>query len=183
MLATEPITELENKPPAAKPLLEEHAANEAMRHIPTLSWICDKLDVDVRKRVEKLCAAVESKMTAEADGEIRALCRALDRLADSAKHIRSNGHGPNEPLQKLRWSINHALSCVRFLDSATFGRRAPFHQFEKSKSEPVYAAFLIVLAHLARFAEIARTIDPDVDERLCEGLVQLEEPLRAQPIA
>ena len=129
MLATEPTTELESK-------LEEHSANEAMRHIPTLAWISDKLDVDLRKRIEKLCAAVESKMNGDADNEIRALCRALDRLADAAKHIRVNGHGPTDALQKVRWSLNHALSCLRLVDAATFGRREPFHHFDKSKSEP-----------------------------------------------
>jgi len=183
MLATEPITEPENNPATAKSPLEEHHANELMRHIPTIAWMGDKLDGDLRHRIEKLCAAIESKMNADAESELRALSRALDRLADAAKHIRNNGHGPNEPLHKVRWSINHALSCVRLVDDATFGRRAPFHHFEKSKSETLYAAFLVVLHNIERLTRVARSIDPAVTEQLCEGLVQLEEPLREQPMA
>jgi len=178
MLATEPTTELEGKPQ-----LEEHAANEAMRHIPAAGWMSEKLDGDVRRRIDTLCASLESKMNAEADGALRALCRALERLADAAKHVRNNGHGPNDAVQKVRWSINHALSCVRLIDNATYGRRAPFHHFEKSKSETVYAAFLVVLDAVDRLTRVVRTIDPDLDDKMNEGLVQLTEPLRTQPIA
>ena len=183
MLATEQTTELETKPAAAVARLEEHATNAPMRHIPTLAWMADKLDTDLRRRIEKLCASLESHMTPEAENEVRALCRALDRLADASKHIRNNGHGPNESSQRVRWSINHALSCLRLVDAATFGRRAPFHHFEKSKSEPVYAAFLVVIEHVRRLTEVVRTLDAGIDERLNEGLVQLQEPLREQPIA
>ena len=182
MLATEQTPELESKP-ATKPELEEHATNAAMRHIPSLTWLCDKLDGDLRRRIEKLCAALDSHMTAEADHEVRGLCRALDRLADASKHIRNNGHGPNEALHKVRWSLNHALSCLRLVDAATFSRRAPFHHFEKSKSELVYAAFLVVIDHVYRLMTVVRTIDPGIDDSLNEGLVQLQEPLREQPIA
>jgi len=183
MLATEQSTETETKPAATVAPLEVHATNAPMRHIPALSWMCDKLDGDLRRRIEKLCASLESHMTAGGENEVRMLCRALDRLADAAKHVRSNGHGPSEASQKVRWSINHALSCLRLVDATTFGRREPFHHFEKSKAEPLYAAFLVVVEHVHRLTEVVRTIDPSIDERLNEGLVQLQEPLREQPIA
>ena len=182
MLATEQTTELESKP-ATKPMLEEHASNEPMRHIPTLAWMCDKLDEDVRRRLEKLSAAIEAHSTAGAENELRALCRALDRLADAAKHIRNNGHGPTEALQKVRWSLNHALSCLRLVDAATFGRREPFHHFDKSTSETIYGAFLVMLVHVERVTIAVRAIDPAIDDQLNEGLVRLNEPLREQPIA
>jgi hypothetical protein len=183
MLATEQTTELESKPAPSPALLEEHASNEPMRHIPTLGWMCDKLDTDVRRRLEKLSASIETHATAEAENELRALCRALDRLADVAKHIRVNGHGPTDALQKLRWSLNHALSCLRLVDAATFGRREPFHHFDKSKSELIYGAFLVVLVHVQRVTIAVRAIDPAIDDHLNEGLVRLNEPLREQPIA
>jgi len=154
-----------------------------MRHIPPIGWISEKLDGDLRRRVEKLCVALEGRMTPEAENELRALCRALDRVADAGKHIRSNGHGPNDALQKVRWSMNHAVSCVRLVDSATFGRRAAFHHFEKSKAEGLYGAFLIVIDRIHRLTDVLRTIDPAIDEHLCEGLVRLTEPLREEPIA
>ncbi len=183
MLATEQTTDVETKPAPKPALLEEHAANAAMRHIPSLSWLCDKLDGDLRRRIEKLCAALEPRMTAEGEAELRGVCRALDRLADASKHIRNNGHGPNDALHKARWSVNHALSCLRLVDSSTFGRRAPFHHFEKSKSEAVYAAFLVMIHHVERLTNAVRAVDPGIDESLSEGLVQLSEPLREQPIA
>ena len=182
MLATEQVTELESKP-APKALLEEHATNEVLRHIPAATWMADKLDGDVRRRIDKLCAAIETKMTPDAERDVRALARALDRLADVSKHIRTNGNGPKEPAPKLRWSLNHALSCLRLVDAATFARRAPFHQFEKSKSEIIYGAFLVVLHHLHRLTGVVRAIDAEIDEQLCQGLVQLGEPLREEPIA
>jgi len=154
-----------------------------MRHIPPIGWISEKLDGDLRRRVEKLCAAIEGRMTPEAENELRALCRALDRVADAAKHIRSNSHGPNEVLQKVRWSMNHAVSCVRLVDAAAFGRRGPFHLFEKSKAEPLYGAVLIVIDHIHRLTDVLRAIEPAIDEDLLEGLVRLNEPLREQPIA
>ena len=174
MLATEETT---------KAPLEEHATNEPMRHVPAIGWMCDKLDGDIRRRLEKLCASIKAHPTPEADTELRALCRALDRLADFAKHVRNNGHGPNDALHKTRWSLNHALSCMRLVDAATFGRREPFHHFDRSKSEPLYAHFLVVLDHVSRVTIAVRPIDPSIDERLLEGVVRLTEPLREQPIA
>jgi hypothetical protein len=184
MLATDTEQPLEADAKAdAKPHLEEHSANEPMRHIPTAPWMADKLDGDIRRRVEKLVAVIEATHDPNAENELRGLCRALDRLADAAKHIRNNGHGPNDAVQKSRWSINHAVSCLRLVDASTFGRRGPFHHFEKSKSEPLYAAFLVVLDHLNRLVPVVRALDPGIDERLCEGWVTLSEPLREQPIA
>lgn len=182
MLATEATTELESKP-APKPSLEEQSTNEVMRHIPPIGWIAEKLDVDLRRRIDKLCASIESQLTPDAENELRALCRALDRLADTAKHIRSNSHGPNDVLQKVRWSMNHAVSCVRLVEPATFGRRGACHHFEKSKAEPLYGALLAVICAVERLTCLVRTIDPHIDERLQEGLVRLDEPLREQPIA
>ena len=162
---------------------EQHASNELMRHIPSLAWLCEKLDGDMRRRIDRISASVEGHVTPEIEEELRALSRALDRLADAAKHIRNNGHGPNEPLPKLRWSLNHALTCLRLADAATFARRAPFHTFERSKSEAIYGAFLVVIDHLGRVLDVVRPIDPGIDERLYEGLVKFEEPMREQPIA
>ena len=182
----EPVQETAVEPVhtiAHAPHLEQHADNEPMRHIPALTWMSEKLDGDVRRRIDKMTAALDTHPAPEIEHEIRCLSRALDRLADASKHIRNNGHGPNEPLPKLRWSLNHALSCLRLTEAATFGRRAPFHTFERSKSETIYGAFLTVLHHLQRLLEVVRPIDPRIDERLNEGLVQLIEPLREQPIA
>jgi len=40
-----------------------------------------------------------------------------------------------------------------------------------------------VIQHVQRLIPMIREIDPDIDDRLYEGLVQLQEPLRREPIA
>jgi hypothetical protein len=83
----------------------------------------------------------------------------------------------------MAWSVNHAVSCLNSLDPSLFGRRCPFHTFERSKSEPVYGATVAVLSHLRDLTALVRTIDPDIDGRLLDGLVTLQEPLRREPMA
>jgi hypothetical protein len=75
------------------------------------------------------------------------------------------------------------VSCLSSLDAALFGRRCPFHTFERSKSEPVYGATVAVLSHLRDLTNIVRTIDPDIDGRLLDNLVNLQTPLRRDAIA
>jgi len=180
------LTEATEKP-ATKPLLEVWGRNEVMRHVPSLEWLIWKLDYDVRRRIEKLYVSIATlhhddprRVPIEEVG--RALCRALDRLADTARHTRTN-HPPSDLGDRLSWSVNHAVSCVQSLDPSLFGRRCPFHTFERSKSEPVYGGMVAVLSHVRSLTEIARTVDPDVDGRLLDDLVALKEPLRREPIA
>jgi len=42
---------------------------------------------------------------------------------------------------------------------------------------------LAVIAHLHRLQDLARAIDPTVDEKIYADLVTLNEPLRREPIA
>jgi hypothetical protein len=42
---------------------------------------------------------------------------------------------------------------------------------------------LRVIEQVKQLTTLVRDIDPDVDERLYEGLVKLSEPLRHDPIA
>lgn len=172
---------------ATKPLLEVWGRNEIMRHVPTAAWLVWKLDHDLRPRIEKLYAPFaalphDDPRRAAVEEILRALCRAIDRLADTARHSRIN-QPPQDPGERLTWSIGHAVSCLNSLDPSLFGRRCPFHTFERSRSEPVYGAMVAVIAHVNRLTAAVRTIDPDVDARLLDGLVMSEQPLRADPIA
>jgi hypothetical protein len=167
--------------------LEIHSQNERMRHIPSSDWMLRKMEGDVRQRVDLMvdvfhASSGDNTHRGELEGALRGLCRSVDRLADAARHGRIN-HAPNEIGAHLHWSIEHAVANLRGLDSETFGRRAPFHLFERSRSEPVYGAFLAVLAAIDRALAIARTIDPALDEQLYAHLVRLETPLRVEPIA
>jgi hypothetical protein len=173
--------------PAAALPLEIHAQNEQMRHIPVSDWMIRKLDGDVRRRTELLLDVLrtlpgDDPRHADLEGPLRSLCRCIDRLADAVRHGRNN-HAPNEIAAHLRWSLEHAVANLRTLDMETFGRRAPFHHFDRSRAEAVYGALLCVFASLDRAVEVARAIDPLLDERLYAHLVQLETPMRREPMA
>ena len=187
MLATEEQTAPpdDHGPPAS--LLEQWSQNERMRHVPTLEWIRQKLDHDVRHKLEKLLVPwsdlpASDQRHAAIDTELRAVCRALDRVADVAWR-NHRGHAPNELAGKVRWSLDHAVQNLAVADAETFGRRYPFHTFERSNAEPLWGSMLSVLDHLQRVVPLIREIEPQIDERIYEGLVNLVEPLRGEPMA
>jgi hypothetical protein len=180
-------TEIPQPPAAPTPHLETLGANERMRHIPAAEWIAEKVDGDIRRRIDILCTSFGSLAQADpvrqaADAELTALCRSLDKLADLAKHSRSNAHGA-DIATKVREALAHAAANLRAMDANAFGRRAPFHAFERSKAEPLVAALLVVISCVNRVTTVLRQADPRLDEHLLEGLVVLREPLRSEPIA
>ena len=75
------------------------------------------------------------------------------------------------------------MSSLNSLDANLIGRRYPFQTLERSKAELLYGVLLLVIDHVHRVTALARTIDPNIDEKLLEGLVTLKEPLREQAIA
>ena len=182
MVATEPV-----EPPAARPPLETWGKNERMRHVPSVAWMAWKLDNDLRLRLEKLFAPFAALPTddprcAAIETEFRALCRAIDRFAEMVRHSRG-AQGPQELSIRVPWSIGQAAGALHVLDENLFGRRYPFHTFERSKGETTYGALLVIIDHVNRVTPLIRAVDPRVDERLYEDLVHLEEPLREAPIA
>lgn len=189
MLATEPTTTPEpTPPPAPAPLLETWPGNEKMRHIPAAGWMIQKLDVDLRRRIDHLYNVYanlshEDPRHAPLEHELRALCKAIDRIADVARRPRGQQHPPTDLGNRLGWGISHAVQNLHQAETDTFGRRLPFQTFERSNAEPLRAALLVVIEHVHRLQEMVRAIDPNIDERLYEGLVELKEPLRREPIA
>jgi hypothetical protein len=188
MLATEEPTSSAGGADPHSPHLETHAHNERMRHIPSLTWMAQKLDGDIRRRIEKLWLpysdlAASDPRHPRMEAELRALCRSLERVADVARRHRAHHHPPNDLGSRLNWTISEAVSSLNTAEAATFGRRFPFHTFERSNAEPLWAAMLVVIQHVQKLVELVREIDPEIDERVFEGLVQLQEPLRREPIA
>ena len=175
--------------PAVQPAVQEQwRQNERMRHVPAISWMVQKLDGDLRHRVEKLFAVYASLPPndphhSDLEHELRALCRCIDRVADVAKRPRGNAHPPTDLGHRISWGISHAVTNLKEADVDTFGRRFPFQTFERSNAEPLWAAMLAVIEHVHRLTEKIRAIDPGIDERLYEGLVVLNEPLRREPMA
>ena len=182
ILATEPVPETNGKQPSGS-ALETWSQNERMRHVPGIDWMAWKLDVDVRRRVEKLIAPVltidvSDPRRMRIEEEFKTLYRALERFADVARHVRNNGHHvPADLGGKIGAAISHAVTSVRSNDANLIGRRFPFHTFERSKAEPLYAALLVVLSVVERIVPLVREVDPRLDERLLEGLVVLQNPV------
>lgn len=187
MLATEEPTAPSHDPAPRPNLLEQWSGNERMRHVPPLAWISDKLDHDVRRRLEKLLLPFSDIGAADPrhapiEHELRAVCRSLDRIADVASRRGRGGHPPNDLIPKVRWSLDHAVQNLAAADSETFGRRFPFQTFERSNAEPLWGALLSLLQHVQNLVPLIREIEPDIDERMYEGLVNLVEPMRRDPM-
>lgn len=181
MLATEPTT-------PESTLLEHWSQNERMRHIPALTWMIQKIDVDVRRRFEIFFTPFSTLDPADPrhapiEHEFRGLIRSLDRVADVAKRPRSQTHPPIDIAPRINWSVNHAVGNLQAVDPETFAKRYPFQTFERSNAEPLNAAMLAVVDHLHRLQELVRVIDPSIDEAIYADLVKLEQPLRREPIA
>ncbi len=185
-LATEPTIEVAAKPQPLPPL-ETWALNEPMRHVPTIQWVIEKLERDVRRRLDILTAATEplpasDPQRAPIEEALRRVCTALDRLADAARHSRS-GNPPADLASRISWSMTNAISSLRTVDANAFGHRYPYHTSERSKAEYVYAALLLLLYRLEKVVPLVREADRTVDEHLLQGLVNLQEPMRQEPMA
>ena len=180
ILATEPAPAATDEKRSTLPPLETWAANERMRHVPTPEWMARKIETDLRRRVEILMPVFVSlpgadPRHAQFEADLRALCRSLERLADAAKPTaRQNGHDLPQRIDAL---LTVAATNVRSLETTPMGRRNPYHSFDRSKAEPLYAALLSVFCHIDRVITLARAIDPGIDERLLEGLVVLQNPV------
>lgn len=180
ILATEPAAAATEKRNTLPPL-ETQSGNERMRHVPTAEWMARKLETDVRKRLDNLLRVFGDVPAADPrhaayETELRALCKALERVIDIAKiSTRHNGHG--DLPSRLEEVLTQAAATLRALEPTPFGRRHPYHAFDRSKAEPVYASVLSVLCHTDRALTLARAIDPRLDERLLDGLVVLANPV------
>ncbi len=168
---------------------ESWSENERMRHVPALSWLLEKIEGDLRPKLEKIWLPysdlpASDPSHAPIEAELRAFCRSLDRVADvAARRHRGNGHPPNDLRSRIDWSFSHAIASLTAADADLFGRRLPFQTFERSNAEPLWAALLAAIQHVHRLVDLVRPIDPTIDERMYEGLVKLNEPLRREPIA
>lgn len=171
-----------------KTLLETWGKNERLRHIPPIEWILQKVDGDLRRRIGLLHASFaalppdDSRWPAM-EAQFRALCRALDRLSDIARHGRSATQPPAELGARIDWSINAAVANLRSVDPTLFGRRYPFQTFERSKAEPLFAALLVIIDLTYRMIPAVRAIDPAIDEQLLAGVVRLQQPLPEKAMA
>ena len=178
-------------PPEKKSFLETWSGNDRMRHVPAVVSMLQKVDGDLRRRLALLLAplatvSADDQRRAAIDVALRAVCRGLERISEVARQGRpggGNGHGPQDLPSKIQSALEQAVACLRSVDADLVGRRYPVQTFERSKAEPLYAALLMTIDALDRLTNVARAIDPTVDERLYEGLVTLQQPLDSRPLA
>ena len=172
ILATEAATAATVEKSSTLAPLESSNANERMRHVPTAEWMSRKLDGDLRRRIDIVLSSflnlpASDPRHASVDVEFRGLCKSLERLTDAAKPQRHNGNNHQNDLKaRMETLLANAAASLRALEPTAFGRRNPYHFFEKSKAESVYAALLAVICHIERVITLVRTIDPGIDERL-----------------
>lgn len=188
MLATEPDPSGTTQPAPRASILENWSANERMRHVPTIAWMVQKLDGDVRRRIDALWLPysdlpASDPRHAALEAGFRSLCKSLDRVGDVARHHRGHPHPPVELGNRVQWSLGQAIANLKGGDSDSFGRRFPFQTFERSNAEPLWAAMLATIQQVQKLTELVRDVDPQIDEKVYEGLVTLVEPLRRDPIA
>src|SRR5437868_728218 len=105
---------------AGRSLLETWARNEPMRHVPSAEWMAWKVDHDLRRRIEILFGAyaaltVDDARRGPVENELRALCRAIDRLSDAARHARNN-HPPHDFGDRIAFALNQSVASLNSLD-------------------------------------------------------------------
>jgi hypothetical protein len=183
------ITEAETSPvttPEKKSYLEQQSSNERMRHVPRLERIRRMVDEEIPSTFRKLRSAVDDmpqhdERHAGLDAELKSFCRAIDRITEVVRQ-RNGHHPPTDLSARIEQALANASATLAGLDADLFGRRYAVQTHERSKAEPIWAAVLVVCDHLRRITALARAIDPNLDERLLEGLVVLQHPLNDETL-
>jgi hypothetical protein len=166
-----------------KPLvLETISTNPRMRHIPSIEWMIRKLESTLHERLELMISSIQRSEAPEpqrrqVDAAIHALARAFEKVCEMARPGRSHHADRHDPVSHVRSALVGAVSALRSVDPETFGRREPFHHFDRSRSELLYGTILSALQHSDALLELVRPLDPGIDERLYAHLVNLSQPL------
>jgi len=169
--------------------MEQQRQNEVMRHIPTLARTRERIGKNYRSIAEKLfSSAYERGAVTPADVEngFRSLARCIEKFSESIRHTRINGHNQQEMGKRLSAAFDQALLALDSIHADEYGRRAPFHLFDRSHAETIFASVLMIGVHLERLIVLVAKIDPDLNERLLADTIRLEHPLNEQvlqPIA
>ena len=168
--------------------METVGHTEEMRHIPPLQLIIQKLDSEVRTRIEILysssfesAAALDSATVNQLETRFRQICRWLERLGELARGKRPHLNHDFNLRSRVRSALGFAIESLRGFDATQFRRRQPFHYFERSRAECIYGAFLMVSGELDRLTVLATAIDPDLAAKLSESAPQATEELVATP--
>lgn len=142
-----------------------------MRHVPSPEWMAGKVDGDLRGRINKMTAVFAELASADprystAETGLRALCNAIESLAIVAGGRRNGAETQAALPARIDAALTHAAATLRSLENTPFARRHPYHWFDRSKAEQIYAALVVVIGHVERLVPAIRAVDPDIDEKL-----------------
>ena len=164
--------------------------DEVMRHVPPVEWTRGKLS-DYEARAGKLLGAVQQfsgsaprEAALRCETELLSLARSVERFTTVAgKSPHTGGHDPKARVER---AFHEAHAALRTADEARLTRRRHYTEVTRSPGELLWAALLVIGDHLTRATVAVSALDPDIYERLLEGLVVKEHPVNSetlQPIA
>ena len=169
-------------------MLESWSSNERMRHVSPIEVLLQRLDGEMGTSIEKLVAScagardLPESVRMQVEHELRELCRAIERVSETARTIRPAGHAPSELAARIGHAMQNAVASLKAVDGELYGRRYPFQTLERSKAEPLAGSMLVVGEHLRRLTRLVRTFDPGIDEKLLAGLVVQASPVDDQTL-
>lgn len=154
--------------------LEQFASNPENRHVPPAEVLIRRLDGELRPKLsviwDSLFAALspdDATLRIAFESRIRYVVRWLDRIAYLARGPQT---APSEDLRVyLNRAFDSATAALQSFDVNRLRRRTPFHLFDRSRGELIYAAFVVVECAVAELAEQISALDPSLPEKLYDA--------------
>jgi len=148
-----------------------------MRHIPALSVLQELVRGDLRRRVDILWQSAHShnlpgleENRKAIDHQLNAIAHWLDRIVDATHVTRRNGHHPSDLKGRLDAAFAQAGEALSMLRDDEYRRRVPFHHFDRSRSESIVGAFVVLGCKIEKAIELVEQIDPDIRFKVNESV-------------
>jgi hypothetical protein len=160
-----------------------YADGEELRHIPPVATLIRWVEENLQRDALASASVIFDSLDVPADVRGRAkaiatsICHWLDRPVEFA-HIHRAGSAGGDPTAALRQAFSSALEALRTLDAQSFRRKATHNTFDRSSSEQIYGALLIVGCRVRELVDLAASIDRDLRMRLNE---RIYPPLTIDP--
>jgi hypothetical protein len=155
------------------PRMEERDQNEIMRHVPEISFFRRKVADEYGKRLMILADSVAARRGSEeaaaAEKKVRAALLWLCRIGDLLSHRSPSRRNENDLRRSIDQTISFVLAELDHASEEMFRRRIPYHHYNRSEGEQVYAAFCGAARLLEEAAALLTGVDPDLADRLAGG--------------